>query len=617
MIAMKSEKYVLRCFSCGSESAERESYTICKKCGQPLEVEYDYEQIAEKLNVHVLKSAPMRATKYIDFYPIGNLRKIVSLNEGGTPLYRCRKLEKLLGLRAIWIKFEGTNPTGGFKDRGSMVELTKAIELGARNIICASTGNMAASLAAYSSVASLPCYVVVPEGTPLGKMAQTLAFGARIVQVRGSYDDAAGIVVHLADDKSFYLAGDYAFRLEGQKSQAYEIAEQLGWRSPDKVIVPLGNGTNASAIWKGFREFNRFDLVDSLPKLVGAQAESVSPIATAFFNNAKVARISKPHTVASAVCVGNPSDAGKALRSMRESGGCASVASDHAILESEKLLAKTESIFVEPSGAIPLAALQAMIAQGQVSADEEIVLVMTGAGLKDPLSILKVLPSPPTVEPQVGEVRKLLDYDYYQICAEMNGESGETLVRSPPPPEELGMLIEKAFGVRLGKPDLGFCHGEALEFLRKGKTLAKNDLKLIVEEALQRGAAVNGTGHALEILDFDVSTSRHGQPSASVKVRLHGRELESSAKGVGPVDAITNAVKAAVHGTLDFELVDYRVQINTKNTDAAVDVRITLEDSMKNRVIAMGTSPDIMVASVNAFEQGCNLLDAKRQGAGK
>ncbi len=607
----KEKNYILRCFSCGKESHESQSYTSCSKCKGPLEVECDYGRISEKLNTHVLKSAPMRATKYLDFYPLASMKNVFSLNEGGTPLYRCHKLGRKVGLKSLWIKFEGTNPTGGFKDRGSLVEIAKAIELGAKNVICASTGNMAASLAAYSAVAEIPCYVIVPEGTPLGKMAQTLAFGARVVQVRGSYDDAARLAVGIAKNKDFYLAGDYAFRLEGQKSQAYEIIEQLGWKSPDKMIVPVGNGTNASAVWKGFKEFNMLGFAESLPGMVAVQPENVSPIVRAFRGNCELLPIEKPSTIASAVCVGNPSDACKVLQALRESNGSAAAAREHEILEAQKLLAKTESIFVEPSGALPFAALQNMVAAGEVDADEEIVMLMTGAGLKDPLSLLKILPSPPTVEPELEAVKKLLDYDYYKICAEMNSGQGEVLVSSAPDIASLGSIIFGSFEIKMPADDLRFCLEQVKEFLQKGKALTKNDLKLIVEEAMQRGKTMENRKKELEILDFEVSTSRHAKPSAFVKVRVHGTALESTAFGVGPVDAIINAVKSCVKGKLDFELIDYRVQINTENTDATVDVRITMKDSKGNRVIAMGASPDIMVASVNAFEQGYNLLHAK------
>lgn len=610
-----SDEYWLACSSCKKTVVETQSYTTCPWCQQSLEVKYDYERIAEHFNVHVMKTAPMAATKYLDLYPLANLRRVVSLNEGGTPLYRARKLEKQLGLKRLWIKFEGSNPTGGFKDRGSLVELTKALELGAKTVTCASTGNMAASVSAYAAVAGLPCYIIVPEGTPLGKMAQTLAFGSRVVQVRGTYDDAVELTTGLSRMDGFFLAGDYAFRLEGQKSQSFEVVEQLGWRSPDLVMVPVGNGTNASAIWKGFKEFEWFGLTDSLPKMVAVQPENVAPIVKAFNQNEPLEPVVKPQTVAGAVCVGNPSDAHKLLAALRESGGSAATASDHEILEAQKWLAKTEAVFVEPAAALNLATLKNMLDAGQVDAGEEVVLVMTGTGLKDPTSALKVLPSPPSVEPDLAEVQKLLDYNYYKICADYNGsQSKGALITQALFEDQLLALIQSEFDVSPSKADVAFCVGEVNGFLEKGKHLTKNDLKLIVEEALQRGRLEY---RALDILDFTVKTAKTQKPEATAKVRVHGKEVEKTAQGVGPVDAVINAVKKTVEGELAFELVDYKVAINTKNTDATVDVRITLEDEKRNKVTTMGTSPDIIVASIKAFQDGYNILYAKNQGFSK
>ena len=608
------EKYRLKCFNCKEWSDERVSCTVCRKCGGQLEVKYDYDLIAENLNVHVLKSAPMKATKYLDFYPLSNLKNVVSLNEGGTPLYRSKKLEKELKVKRLWLKFEGLNPTGGFKDRGTLVEITKALELGAKTVTCASTGNMAASVSAYASMADMPCYIVIPEGTPLGKMAQTLAFGARVVQVRGTYDDAAKLVLEMSERHKLYLAGDYAFRLEGQKSQAYEIIEQLGWRSPDKVVVPVGNGTNASAIWKGFKEFELLGLMDGLPQLVGVQPQSVSPIAQAFRTGGPIIPVEHPETVASAVCVGNPSDASKLMAALNESGGNTAIATDKEILEAEKLLAKSESMFVEPSAALSLAGYRNMLDSGEVGRDEEIVLVLTGTGLKDPLSALRVLPSPPTVEPTLEEVQKFLDHDYYKLSIDVNGNSEHALITRKVTEEEIGNMVKREFDLVLAASDVRFCLHEVGDFLRKGKSVHKNDLKLIIEEALQRG---NLKEKALEVVDFEVNTSKNGKPSAVAIVKLGNRNLERRAEGVGPVDAVINAIKAAVEGQMKFALTDYKVEINTKNTDATVDVRLTLQDENHNKVIAMGTSPDIIVASIKAFEEGYNILHAKNRAKQK
>jgi len=340
------ELYKLKCVSCGREYKEEETYTTCLKCGDSLDVTYDYEAIAARLNRHVLKSARIRTMKYLDFYPLKDMRRVITLYEGGTPCYKAKNLGREIGMKNIYIKNEGLNPTGAFKDRGSMVELTKAVELGKKFVCCASTGNMAASVSAYSAKSMLPCYVLIPEGTPIGKMSQTLSYGARVIQIRGTYDDAAKLAVKTAKKHNFYLAGDYCFRAEGQKSCAFEIIEQIGWDQPDKVFVPIGCGTNGAAIWKGFKEFKLFGLVNEFPQLVGVQAEGSDPIVRAFKSNSKKWKIiERPQTIATAMAVGNPLDGTKILKALRESKGNACSVKDEEILEAEKLIAKTESVF--------------------------------------------------------------------------------------------------------------------------------------------------------------------------------------------------------------------------------------------------------------------------------
>ncbi|MBI3002625.1 MAG: threonine synthase, partial [candidate division NC10 bacterium] len=305
-----------------------------------------------------------------------------------------------------------------FKDRGSLVEISKAKERGAKAVCVASTGNMAGSVAAYASIAAITCYVLVPEGTAIGKMAQALSYGARLLQVRGTYTDAARLTEEMSREYGFYLAGDYAFRVEGQKSQAFEIIEQLDWRPPGALIVPMGCGTNLAAIWKGFKEFYELGLIDSLPRLIGVQPEGCQPIVSAFNQGRDtVIPVAKPSTVASAVSAGDPLDGVKALAALRESAGCALALTDAEILEAQQRLARLESIFVEPAGAIPIAALNALLTTGRIRPDEVVVCLGTGNGLKDPKSALKVLPSPAAIEPTLQEVDKFLKLKLYEIRA--------------------------------------------------------------------------------------------------------------------------------------------------------------------------------------------------------
>lgn len=605
--------YELKCAKCSNVEDENVEYTNCRKCGAPLEVSLNYELLKERLNMPIIKSAPILATKYIDFYPIKNKSKIISLHEGGTPLYKCKNLGEKLGLNNLYVKNEGANPTGAFKDRGTMVEITKALELGKKAVVVASSGNMAASVSAYCANANLPAYVLVPQGTPIGKLSQTLAYGARIIQVRSSYDDAAKLTRKISEKHNFYLAGDYAYRREGQKSQAYEIAEQLNWEAPDKVIVPIGCGTNGSAIWKGFKEYKMLGLTDSVPQIIGVQAEGADPVAKAFSkNSSKVEPIKNTKTVCSAISVGDPLDGILILNALRESKGKAVTVDDNSALEAEKLLAKTQSTFVEPAAATTLAALQQMVENGRVDKDEKVVLVLTGAGLKDPISALKVLYSPPVVEPSFEEVEKYLNYGFYDVVA--SASNGQKVVISEMPSvSELAKILKKEFHTELSKEDLKVCSQIITQFIEKGKKILRGDLQFILEKAI-RQSSLSKLKNPLNVLDFKVEASKNEKALGRAKISYGGKEIEVNSYGVGPVDSIINAIKKAVlENGFKFRLTDYNVEITEGGTDASVNVKMTLEDENKNKVVAMGTSPDIIVASIEAFQEGYNLLAFKNQ----
>src|SRR3989338_6805079 len=609
----KYEFYELKCAKCNNVEDEKIEYTTCRKCGAPLEVSLNYDLLAERLNMPMIKSAPPLSAKYIDFYPIRDRRNIITLHEGGTPLYKCKNLGKELGLSGIYIKNEGANPTGAFKDRGTMVEITKAIELGKKAVVVASSGNMAASVSAYCANANLPAYVLVPQGTPIGKLSQTLSYGARVIQVRSSYDDAAKITRKISEKHNFYLAGDYAFRREGQKSQAYEIIEQLNWEAPDKVIVPIGCGTNGSAIWKGFKEYKMLGLTDSLPQIIGVQAKGADPVARAFSKNSrKIEPIRNPNTICSAISVGDPLDGILILNALRESKGNAISVDDNSSLEAEKLLAKTQSTFVEPAAAATLAALQQMVQEGKADKNEKIVLVLTGAGLKDPIAALKVLYSPPVVEPAFEEVEKYLNYGFYDVVASAANVQKE-VISEMPSASGLANLLKKEFHTELSKDDLKACIQIISQFIEKGKKILKGDLQFILEKTI-RQSALSEVKNPLKVIDFKVEASRNEKSLGKAKVSYKGKEIEVSSYGVGPVDSVINAIKKAViENGFKFKLTDYNVEITEGGTDATVSVKMTLEDESKNKVVAMGTSPDIIVASIEAFQEGYNLLAFKNQ----
>lgn len=605
--------YELHCISCGRTVRETESSTRCPVCRRPLNVRYDYDYIRSRLNRYSLRTSPVKALKYLDFYPLLDLDLVVSMNEGGTPLYRCTRLAERTGIQRLYIKNEGANPTGVFKDRGSLVELTKAKEQGAKAVCVASTGNMAASVAAYSSLAGLPCYVLVPEGTAIGKMAQALSYGARLLQVRGTYNDASRLTEEMSERHGFYLAGDYAFRVEGQKSQAFEIIEQLDWQAPAAVIVPMGVGTNMAAVWKGFKEFYELGLIDRLPRMIGAQPDGCSPIVAAFQQGSdQTGVVEKPYTVCTAVAAGDPMDGLKALAAMRESGGCGVILTDGEILEAQQRLAHLESIFVEPAGAIPIATLSTLLTTGRIRSDEVVVCVATGNGLKDPKAALRVLPSPATIEPTMAEVDKFLRLKLYEIRAAGAKDGGRSLFDQVPSQRKVAETVRQELGVKLTADYAQRVTCLVTDFVQKGKVITKGDLQYIVENVLK---ALSEPTPILQVENFEVVTSLKGKSEARVWITFDGEHVQSAATGVGPVDAVVNALKTAAEsrGKLFFDLVDFQVEINSPGTDASVETTITMKDTNNNRVVATGTSPDIIVASVNAFVEGYNMLWSRQK----
>lgn len=608
-VCMKT--YHLKCYHCAHPHKESESVTQCLKCGGPLETYYDYDEIVRRLNVHSLKNAPISAMKYMAFYPIDNFQTIVSLEEGGTPLIHAKNLGKKCGLKNLYIKNEGVNPTGVFKDRGTMVEITKAKELGAKAVCLASTGNMAASVAAYASAAKIPCYVLVPEGTPIGKLAQTLTFGARVIQLRTDYSTCAKLAAQMAKKFGYYLAGDYAFRTEGQKSQGYEIVEQLFWKSPDYIVCSVGNGTNLHAIYKGIKEFYKLGFTDKLPKIVIAQTEGCNPLVKAYKEQrTDQVEIEKPNTIASAMAVAKPSDARKILDDMLESGGLAEEVSDEYLLQAQQELAREEGIFSEPSGALSYAVAKKLAASGFFKKDDVVVVSACGNGLKDPKSPLKILPEPATLEPDFSEIERFIKQKLYAIRESGSEEKIKILFSQKPSREKLHEILKKEFGVEIDKSMTKHIAEKVENFLEKGKDIKKADLLYIIEETLDEFSLQK---KVLEVLDFSISTSLHEKARAKVIAKAFGKKETFTYEGVGPVDAAVSAIREGLKkkDRLEVRLSDYEVQIDTKGVDATVEVKMTLVDKKGNKVISRTTSPDIIVASIRAFEKGFNILYTK------
>jgi len=304
----------------------------------------------------------------------------ITLGEGGTPLIHARRLGAELGLRNLHLKFEGTNPTGSFKDRGMVLAVNRAVSAGARAVVCASTGNTSASAAAYAAAAGLPCHVILPAGkVARGKLAQALAAGARMVMVDGNFDAALAAVRRLGDAGLAVVVNSInPDRLEGQQTAAYEVVDALG-RAPDALAVPVGNAGNITAYWRGFRSYAEAGRTpgDGLPRMLGFQAEGAAPIV-------RGEPVEAPETVATAIRIGNPASWQGAVAARDESGGLIESVSDDEILELQRMIVRLEGVFCEPASAAGVAGVRQLAAAGRIGRDETVVCVLTGHGLKDP-----------------------------------------------------------------------------------------------------------------------------------------------------------------------------------------------------------------------------------------
>lgn len=317
--------------------------------------------------------------RYRDHLPVNDDTPIISLGEGNTPLIRLKNIPKMLGKDVdIYVKYEGLNPTGSFKDRGMTMAVTKAVEEGSNAIICASTGNTSAAAAAYAARAGITAFVLIPEGKiAMGKLAQAMMYGAVIMQIRGNFDQGMELVKQVAEKAPVTIVNSVnPYRLQGQKSAAFEIVEELG-RAPDFHCLPVGNAGNITAHWMGYSEYKKAGVVNAAPKMVGYQAEGAAP----FMRGGPV---SDPETVATAIRIGNPQSWDKAWALQKESGGWFDELSDQEILSAQKLLAEKEGVFCEPASAASLGGAMRDIKSGKIPEGSTIVCTLTGNGLKDP-----------------------------------------------------------------------------------------------------------------------------------------------------------------------------------------------------------------------------------------
>ncbi len=337
--------------------------------------------------------------KYREFLPMTNSTPLISLGEGFTPLIKADNIGKTLGIE-LYLKYEGTNPTGSFKDRGMVMAIAKAMEGGAENVICASTGNTSASAAAYAAAFNLKAIVVIPTGKiALGKLAQAMIYGARVVQVNGNFDDCLKMVRKISENYSVVLVNSLnPNRLEGQKTAAFEIVDTLG-KAPDYHFLPVGNAGNITAYWMGYTQYHRFGKIEKLPKMMGFQAEGAAPIVRKHM-------VENPETVATAIRIGNPASWEKAVKAKDESNGMIDMVSDEEILDAQKLIASKVGVFCEPASAASVAGIIKMSSNGFFKGGERVVATLTGNGLKDPDVVLARVPKISTVPNDVDSLIK-------------------------------------------------------------------------------------------------------------------------------------------------------------------------------------------------------------------
>ncbi|MGC8512193.1 MAG: threonine synthase [Acidimicrobiales bacterium] len=375
----------LRCRECHREYPAAALH-VCEWCFGPLEVVYDYEAVAASISREKIAAGPLSIWRYADLLP-ASAEGAVSLGAGFTPLVRADRLGAELGLGELWIKNDTLNPTGSFKDRVVSVALTKAQELGFKVAACASTGNLANSVAAHAAHAGMESVVFIPSNLEAGKVVTTAVFGGRLIAVDGNYDDVNRLCAELAGEHpswAFVNVNVRTYYAEGSKTLAFEIAEQLGWQAPDHVVVPVASGSQLTKVAKGFKELWQVGLLDEEPhvKVSGAQATGCSPVASAFAAGRNVVKPVKPDTIAKSLAIGNPADGSYAIDAVRSSGGGFGSVSDEEIVDAIRLLARTEGIFAETAGGVTIASLIQLANAGVVGSGERVVALVTGNGLK-------------------------------------------------------------------------------------------------------------------------------------------------------------------------------------------------------------------------------------------
>ena len=393
---MQNVKFA-RCVKCGREYEAKPDLTNCE-CGGILDIVYDYDYIKTVFHKEDLSKRPYDMWRYRELLPVEADTPAPPLRVGWSPLYEAERLVKQLGLKKLWIKDDGVNPTASLKDRASAMAVAKAWEAGARVIACSSTGNAASSLAGNAAAAGLETYIFVPSRAPKGKVAQLMTFGATVISVQGSYEDTFELSKQAIERWGWYNrnAAINPYLSEGKKTVGLEIMEQLNWQVPDYIAISVGDGCTIAGLWKGLKDLYAIGFIDRLPKLISAQAAGCCPINRAV-ETGEPWQPMEENTLADSIAVGVPRNADKAIAAIRESGGLTVEVTDEEIMAAQKLLGRSCGVFGEPAGVTGTAGLKKLCQQGRIPADAAVVSVVTGNGLKDVANAIKACGEPISV----------------------------------------------------------------------------------------------------------------------------------------------------------------------------------------------------------------------------